>query len=53
MALALNNLQYAIKQRNQTNQTRSVFKQTKSGLNSEYSFFLIGYITKAKEPSFP
>ena len=33
--------------------TRSIFKQSKSGLNSEFSYSPIDCLTKAKEPSLP
>ena len=33
--------------------TRSLFKQSKVGLNSVFSFFLIGCLIMAKEPSMP
>ena len=31
--------------------TRSIFKRSTAGLNSSFSFFYIGCLTKAKEPS--
>ena len=33
--------------------TRSIFKQSLTGLNSEFSFFLTSCLTKAEEPSLP
>ena len=33
--------------------TGSIFKQSLTGLNSEFSFSLIGCLTKAEEPSLP
>ena len=33
--------------------TRSIFKQSKVGLNSQFSFSLIGCLTKVKEPNLP
>ena len=33
--------------------TRSIFKQSLTGLNSEFSFSYTSYLTKAEEPSLP
>ena len=33
--------------------TRSIFKQSKAGLNSEFSYSSNGFLIKAKEPSLP